>query len=113
MVLAQFSVGVVGALVWWWFGTNRDALGALAGGSIGAASSLYFALRMGTAAGSASAGPAFARFLTGWLVKIVVAVGLLWAVARYAPDAVGAMVSTFIPAVLVYVFIGQGFDGKE
>jgi len=103
VVLAQFGVGAVGALVWWSFGGSRDALGALAGGSIGAASSLYLALRTGTA-GPTSAGFAFARFLWGWIVKIVIAVGLLWAAARYAPDALPAVVSTFALALMVYPF---------
>ena len=104
VVLAQLGVGVVGALAWWSFGDSRDALGALAGGSIGAASSLYLALRMGTASAPASAGAAFAGFLWGWVVKVVIAVGLLWAVARYAPDTLPAVVSTFALALMVYPF---------
>jgi hypothetical protein len=107
VVLAQLGVGVVGALVWWSFGGSRDALGALAGGSIGAASSLYLALRMGTARAPASAGAAFAGFLWGWSVKLVVAVGLLWTAARLAPDALPAVVSTFALALLVYPFFAR------
>ena len=112
VVLAQLGVGVVGALVWWSFGGSRDALGALAGGSIGALSSLYLALRMGTARAPANAGSAFAGFLWGWVVKVVVAVGLLWTAARLAPDALPAVVSTFVAAVLVYPFFGTS-SGKE
>ena len=107
VVLAQFGVGVVGALLWWSFGGSRDALGALAGGSIGAASSLYLALRIGTARAPASAGLAFAGFLWGWAIKVLVAVGLLWAVAKLAPDAFPAAVSTFVAAVMVYPFFGK------
>lgn len=110
VVLAQLGVGVVGALVWWSFGGSRDALGALAGGAIGAASSLYLALRIGTARAQAPAGAAFAGFLWGWIVKIVVAVGLLWTVARLAPDTLPAVVSTFVAAVMVYPFFGKGED---
>jgi hypothetical protein len=98
---------VVGAVLWGSFGGSRDALGALAGGSIGAASSLYLALRMGTARAPANAGSAFAGFLWGWVIKIVVAVGLLWAVARLAPDALPAVISTFVAAVMVYPFFGM------
>jgi F0F1-type ATP synthase assembly protein I len=107
VVLAQFGVGVVGALVWWSVGSGRDALGALAGGSIGAASSFYLALRMGTAPATATAGSAFAGFLWGWLVKLVVAIGLLWTAARLAPDAFPALLSTFALAVMVYPFFGS------
>jgi F0F1-type ATP synthase assembly protein I len=107
VVLAQFGVGVVGALVWWSVGSGRDALGALAGGSIGAASSFYLALRMGTAPATATAGSAFAGFLWGWIVKLVVALGLLWAAARLAPDAFPALLSTFALAVMVYPFFGS------
>lgn len=106
MVLAQFGVGVVGALVWWSFGGSRDALGALAGGSIGAAASLYLALKTGPAA-PASAGFAFAGFLWGWVVKVVIAVGLLWTAARLAPDAFPAVVSTFAAALMVYPFYAR------
>lgn len=104
VVLAQLGIGVVGALVWWSFGGSRDALGALAGGTIGAASSLYLALRMGTARAPANAGLAFAGFLWGWIVKVLVAIGLLWTAARLAPDALPAVVSTFALALMVYPF---------
>lgn len=107
VVLAQLGVGVVGALVWWSFGGSRDALGALAGGTIGAASSLYLALRMGTARAPASASLAFAGFVWGWIVKVLVAIGLLWAAARLAPDTLPAVVSTFVIAVMVYPFFGK------
>lgn len=104
VVLAQLGMGAVGALVWWSLGGSRDALGALAGGSIGAASSLYLALRMSAARAPASAGRSFAGFVWGWAVKVVVAVGLLWAAARLAPDAFPAVVSTFALALMVYPF---------
>lgn len=110
--MAQLAVGVVGALVWWSIGGGRDALGALAGGSIGAASSLYLALRMSTAPADTSAGAAFAGFLWGWLVKLAVAIGLLWAAARLAPDAFPALLSTFALAVMVYPFFGTS-SAKE
>lgn len=106
VVLAQFGVGVVGALVWWSFGSSRDALGALAGGLIGAASSLYLALKVGIAPATATAGTAFAGFLWGWVIKLVVAVGLLWTAARLAPDAFPALLSTFALAVMVFPFFG-------
>jgi F0F1-type ATP synthase assembly protein I len=104
VVLAQLGVGLVGALVWWSFGGSRDALGALAGGSIGAASSLYLALRIGAARAPSAAASAFGGFLWGWVIKVVVAIGLLWIAARYAPDAFPAVVSTFASALMVYPF---------
>lgn len=97
---------MVGGLIWWSFGSSRDALGALAGGGIGAVSSLYFALRTGTAVAPASAGAAFGGFLAGWVVKVVVAIGLLWTAAQLAPDAFPAVVSTFVAAIMVYPFFG-------
>lgn len=105
VVLAQFAVGVVGAVAWGSAGGARDALAALVGGSIGAASSTYLALRMGTAASTTTdAGAALGRFVWAWIVKIVVAVGLLYAAARWAPDALPAVVSTFVAALMVYPF---------
>jgi hypothetical protein len=59
---------------------------------------------MGTTAATASAGTAFAKFLWGWIVKVLVAIGLLWAAARLAPDALPAVVSTFAVALMAYPF---------
>jgi len=113
VVLAQIGIGGLGALLWWSLGGPRDALGALAGGTIGAASSLYLALRTSSSQRvDAPAGWFLVRFVAGWFVKVMVAVGLLLVAAKLAPDVLPALVSTFAAAVLVYPLVGM-FMGKE
>lgn len=104
VILWQVGVGVAGAALGFVVGDARDALGALAGGGIAAVLSLYTALRLRVAPGE-TPGPAQAlgAFLWAEIVKLLLAVGLLYAAAQVMPDALAALVITFGAALAVYV----------
>lgn len=102
VVLAQLGVGVVGAVVWWSFGGSRDALGALAGGAIGALLSLYVAVKLHLA-GSTEPVVALRAFFRAMAMKFVLAVVLFGAASVWLADAYLAVVSTFAISLVVYL----------
>lgn len=104
VILWQVGVGVAGAVVWFVAGSPRDALAALAGGGIGAVLSLYMALKLMVAPGETlTAGRALGAFLWAEVVKLLLAVGLLYAAVQVFPDALAAVVTTFGASLAVYV----------
>ena len=104
VILWQLGVGAAGALAGLLVGGPRQALGALTGGGIAAILSLYTALRLTVAPGDTlTAGRALGAFLWAEIVKLLLAVGLLYAAAQVLRDALAAVVLTFSAALVVYV----------
>lgn len=101
--LTQAGIGLAAALFWWSLGDGRDALAALAGGSVPALLNLYVGLRL-FLAGSAHPREFLAAFYRAQAVKLGLAVGLLALGAIAFPDQFLPLISTLALALAVHWF---------
>lgn len=103
IVLLQFAIGAAGSALWFAASGPRAALAALAGGTIGAALSLYFAIQFMARAG-ADPRRLLQALMRAEAMKLLLAAALFAVAARLFSDTLVPLLTTFIAGLSVYWF---------
>ncbi|MCG8436404.1 MAG: ATP synthase subunit I [Gammaproteobacteria bacterium] len=104
IIFWQFSVGLLGTVIWLFAGGQREALAALFGGSIGPILSLYFAVKVFSHRGGTDPRAMAGAFFRAEALKLVLAAVLFSTAAVLFSDVFIPLITTFMATLIVYWF---------
>jgi F0F1-type ATP synthase assembly protein I len=111
-VRIQLVIGFGGAILWGAFGTGRLAVAALFGGFIGVVLGIHASARFAALQRQqGSPGQSLWSLVQMEIVRIVIAIALLYLALWLLPDAYLATLSTFAATLLVYPFVSGAESG--